>query len=484
MSEPTRLPPRRLFGDVNARRVQAQTSATTTQAATQATTATTTQAPTARQAHDGDMVVDHLPVSVTVPVDAPGQRGVWDPSIHPRVRDAVIAGGKRNASANERNKQMALVHRFVGAGLDLKARDPASGQTLLATAAHVKNDEALQFMLAAQKRRTRIETDVTQAEPRARIAPPPAFAPATMRDLEEAVWTPTHRVARSAIERGDVALLASILEESPLLNPFSRMNDQTLFDFAVMHQQRTKDGGPIDLLVRWLHGTYLARDEAHLPAHSRGVDEDSLVVLIGRAVLHAGVETGRFLLQAFARVGIALGEAAKEWLVSLFKQKDDVFEGTLYGQPAVLTGVDVVEMEYRRRPDDQVAAIRQEFQGKSGAKVRFIKWAADEPEVQKALANYFPDSKVLDEILKGMRKRGSVPPGFEVNHDFPVALKVKGVDDPNVVDNFTLVYEKAHRVFTNAQMALPLSARYQAADWPISKTLVYPTHPLALQLPT
>ena len=166
-------------------------------------------------------------------------------------------------------------------------------------------------------------------------------------------------------------------------------------------------------------------------------------------------------LHAFAK---NLDGSVDEMVGAGVKAGDDSFTWKLKGEKQIITNVDVIEVEYVKRPREIFRKLRQEFD--SNARSTFLrKLAMDIESLGKA-------SLLDDDIITNLN-RGLVPEGYQVHHKLP--LDDGGTND---FDNLVLIKnEPYHKVVTNYQNHVARGMKVgesKVINWPIIRGNIYP----------
>jgi len=134
-----------------------------------------------------------------------------------------------------------------------------------------------------------------------------------------------------------------------------------------------------------------------------------------------------------------------------------------------LRGIDIIDLNYIERPDEEQQELRKQFNSKY--RKQFLKSTAGNPDNLEALKR-----AGLTERDIQMMQDGKVPPGYQVHHKIP--LDDGGTNDPS---NLVLIKnDPPHKAITNYQMHLIKGIHDGGSSelkWPIPPGFVYPADP-------
>ncbi|MDQ7821324.1 MAG: HNH endonuclease signature motif containing protein [Candidatus Eremiobacteraeota bacterium] len=136
-----------------------------------------------------------------------------------------------------------------------------------------------------------------------------------------------------------------------------------------------------------------------------------------------------------------------------------------------LKGVDIIDLAYKKRDEEEQAALRKQFNNR--VRRSFMKDLGNDPEKLDALRQ-----AGLNDTDIQMMQNGKVPPGFQVHHKLP--LDDGGTND---FSNFVLIRNKpAHQAITNYQTqqieGMPDGTdEVRHMEWPMPRGFIYPPDP-------
>ncbi|MEQ4975858.1 HNH endonuclease signature motif containing protein [Enterobacter cloacae] len=135
--------------------------------------------------------------------------------------------------------------------------------------------------------------------------------------------------------------------------------------------------------------------------------------------------------------------------------------GKLRGEPRIVNGITITDINYIKRNSAEAALLRKEFD--STARRTFIKEIANTPDA----VNIFSSSQLL------RMKNGKSPEGWDVHHKLPL-------DDSgtNSFNNLVLIEkEPYHKIFTNMQRSAAknlVPGESRITPWAIPTGSIYP----------
>ncbi|WP_130626809.1 HNH endonuclease [Enterobacter sp. A8] len=135
--------------------------------------------------------------------------------------------------------------------------------------------------------------------------------------------------------------------------------------------------------------------------------------------------------------------------------------GKLRGEPRIVNGITITDINYIKRNSAEAALLRKEFD--STVRRTFIKEIANTPDA----VNIFSSSQLL------RMKNGKSPEGWDVHHKFPL-------DDSgtNSFNNLVLIEkEPYHKIFTNMQRSAAknlVPGESRITPWAIPTGSIYP----------
>ena len=135
--------------------------------------------------------------------------------------------------------------------------------------------------------------------------------------------------------------------------------------------------------------------------------------------------------------------------------------GKLRGEPRIVNGITITDINYIKRNSAEAALLRKEFD--STVRRKFIKEIANAPDA----ANIFLSSQLL------RMKNGKSPDGWDVHHKLPL-------DDSgtNSFNNLVLIEkEPYHKIFTNMQRSAAknlVPGESRITPWAIPTGSIYP----------
>lgn len=143
-------------------------------------------------------------------------------------------------------------------------------------------------------------------------------------------------------------------------------------------------------------------------------------------------------------------------------EKLNNFLGNYRKSPVLLKNIEVVKIQYVKRPPEESRLLRSAFD--NGIRRKFVKSIADNSDVVER----------LNRSQRAVLAKGGVPDGYQVHHKFP--LDDSGTNDFN---NLVLIKnEGIHPVFTNAQAnisrLLVPGGDAPTVLWPKPKGVIYP----------
>lgn len=135
--------------------------------------------------------------------------------------------------------------------------------------------------------------------------------------------------------------------------------------------------------------------------------------------------------------------------------------GKLRGEPRIVNGITITDINYIKRNSAEAALLRKEFD--STVRRTFIKEIANTPDA----VNIFSSSQLL------RMKNGKSPEGWDVHHKLPL-------DDSgtNSFNNLVLIEkEPYHKIFTNMQRSAAknlVPGESRITPWAIPTGSIYP----------
>jgi len=157
---------------------------------------------------------------------------------------------------------------------------------------------------------------------------------------------------------------------------------------------------------------------------------------------------------------LAMGRAAVHPTSIAELEKLKNYLGTYKGEKNLLSNIDVVKMDYIKRPVAERMALRNQFD-----KVRksFLKEISDNPEVKSRLGT--------DDLTR--MAKGNNPVNWDVHHKLP--LDDSGTND---FSNLVLISKSPeHAMFTTTQQRISRSIASGGPTevlWPVPKGVIYP----------
>ncbi|GEM_PF-3123802 len=132
-----------------------------------------------------------------------------------------------------------------------------------------------------------------------------------------------------------------------------------------------------------------------------------------------------------------------------------------------LRGIDIKDLHYVERPDEEQQELRKQFDSKY--RKQFLKNTAGNPDNLETLKK----AGLTDRDIQ-MMQNGKVPPGYQVHHKIP--LDDGGTND---FSNFVLIKnDPPHKAITNYQMHLVKGIHDGGSPdlkWPVPPGFIYPT---------
>lgn len=157
---------------------------------------------------------------------------------------------------------------------------------------------------------------------------------------------------------------------------------------------------------------------------------------------------------------LAIGRGAIHPVSVTELEKLKSFLGTYKGEKNLLQNIDVVKMDYIKRPSAERIALRNQF---DKAKKSFLKEIVDSPDVQSRLST--------DDLSR--MTQGNNPVGWDVHHKLP--LDDSGTND---FSNLVLISKSPeHAMFTTTQQRISRSIAAGGSTqvlWPVPKGVIYP----------
>ncbi|MHC9541280.1 MAG: HNH endonuclease signature motif containing protein [Vulcanimicrobiota bacterium] len=132
-----------------------------------------------------------------------------------------------------------------------------------------------------------------------------------------------------------------------------------------------------------------------------------------------------------------------------------------------LRGIDIIDLNYVERPDEEQQELRKQFNSKY--RRQFLKGTAGNPDNIETLKK----AGLTDRDIQ-MMQDGKVPPGYQVHHKIPL-------DDGGTNDFSNLVLIKndpPHKAITNYQLHLIKGIHDGGSPdlkWPVPPGFIYPT---------
>ncbi|MEN4546138.1 HNH endonuclease signature motif containing protein [Pantoea agglomerans] len=157
---------------------------------------------------------------------------------------------------------------------------------------------------------------------------------------------------------------------------------------------------------------------------------------------------------------LAIGRGAIHPVSVTELEKLKSFLGTYKGEKNLLQNIDVVKMDYIKRPSAERIALRNQF---DKTKKSFLKEIVDSPDVQGRLST--------DDLTR--MTQGNNPVGWDVHHKLP--LDDSGTND---FSNLVLISKSPeHAMFTTTQQRISRSIAAGGPTqvlWPVPKGVIYP----------